>query len=316
MKALYIDSYGDLGVMKLGELPRPMAGAGEVLVEVRATSVNPIDWKIRSGDFKFVSGSRFPKVLCGDLAGVVSEVGPGVTGVAVGDAVYGYSPIYLRKQGALAEFVAVAAKRVRPLPEGVSFEQAASLPVAALTALQGIRLASPVEGKRVLINGATGGVGHFAVQIAKARGAEVTAVCSARNAEFARGLGADEVIDYREQDVTQLGRQWDLFFDAYGQLGFSAARPALAPKGLYETTLGRPKSFFQSVWRKLVGGPQIAMVNMRGRPEDYAELEALLASGAVTPVIDETYPLERATEAFAALEAGGKTRGKVVVTVG
>lgn len=315
MKALYIDSYGDLSVMKLGELPRPGVGSGEVLVEVRATSVNPIDWKIRRGDYKFLTGRSFPKVLGGDVAGVVVEVGPGEKRLSPGDTVYGFVPIYKRRPGALAELVSVPTKHLRRKPEGLSFEHAAALPGAALTALNGLRQCGPLDGRRVLVNGATGGVGHFAVQIAKARGATVSAVCSARNEELARTLGADEVIDYRETDVSRSEQQWDAILDAHGHMGFRAVRSILSSRGTYATTLPTPSAMVQVLVRRLMGGRRLVLANMRDRPEDYAELERLLAREHLSPLVEGVYPLEQATDAFSLLEQGGKVRGKLVIRV-
>lgn len=315
MKAFYMQSYGGPEVMKYGELPDPVPGPGEVRVSVKASSINPVDWKIRTGDLAFVTGRRFPRPLGSDLAGVVEAVGPGVTGFQPGDSVYGGATIFFGKPGAHAEKVVVASKQLRRMPTGLTFQQAASLPVAALTATSGLRQCGDLAGKEVLVNGATGGVGHFALQVAKARGARVTAVCSGRNAELARSLGADEVIDYTQQDFTRSGRQYDVIYDAFGMLGLAKAAPAMKPRSSYATTLPGPRVFFQLAWTRLVGGRRVVLSNMRDKPEDYAELEDLLARGAVKPVIENVFPLERAAEAFATSEAG-KVRGKVVLTVG
>jgi len=169
VKAFLAHSYGGPEVMHIGDVADPVAGRGEVLVAVRASSVNPVDWKVRDGAVRIMTGRRFPKVYGCDLAGVVHAVGHGVTAFSVGDAVYGFTPIMFGKPGAHAEQVAVAAKRLRRLPVGLAFEHAASLPVAALTALNGLRQCGDLTGRTVLLNGATGGVGHFALQIAKAR---------------------------------------------------------------------------------------------------------------------------------------------------
>ncbi len=315
MKAFYMERFGGPEVMKLGELPDPTPGKGEVLVEVKASSINPLDWKIRSGGLALVTGRKFPKVVGSDFAGVVKAVGPGVTGFKPGDRVYGGAMIFLGKPGSHAERVCLSEKKVRAIPAGMSFEQAASLPVAALTALNGLRQCGELSGKTVLVNGATGGVGHFAVQIAKAKGAKVTAVCSARNTELARSLGADEVIDYAKTDVTAAGRQWDVFFDAAAQAGIAKGLNAVSPKGAYANTLPRPAAMIQSVLRKVIGGKQVVMANMRDKPEDYVELERLVSSGAVKPVIEQRFSLEKLPEAFAVCE-GGKVRGKCVITHG
>ncbi|HSN97340.1 MAG TPA: NAD(P)-dependent alcohol dehydrogenase [Candidatus Nanopelagicales bacterium] len=313
MKAYYLESYGGPESMTYGDLSDPLAGNGQVLVEVRASPVHPLDWKLRSGMLKLLPIGGLPRPLGSDLAGVVTGFGPDVSGFAVGDRVYGAVPIFLGQRGAHAEFCVTKAKNLRRMPEGWTFEQAAALPVAALTALNGLRQCGDLAGKTVLVNGATGGVGHFALQIAKARGAKVVAVCSAKNAELARTLGADEVIDYHEEDVTAPGHTWDVFFDAFGQVGFARAEPVLREDGAYATTLPRPDVMIRSVLSRILGGKQAVAANMRSKPEDYAELERLI-QGGVKPVIEQVFPLERAADAFAVCEAG-KVRGKVVITV-
>lgn len=315
MRALYINRYGGPEVMAVGEVPDPVVGGEDVLVQVKAASINPVDWKIRSGLLRIVTGSRFPRVLGGDFSGVVQAVGNQVRGLSVGDAVYGSAPVFGKRQGSHAQLLVVPAENARRMPQGLGFEEAASLPIAALTALAGLRPAGPtLQGKEVLVNGATGGVGHFVVQIARSRGARVTAVCSARNADLARQLGAEVVLDYAKGDVTRSGKTFDIVFDAHGGMGFSAASRVLARKGFYANTLPSPSLFLHMGLQCLKRGPRVVGANMRGRPEDYAELEALLASGAVKPVIGERFVLERAREAFAASE-GGKARGKIIISM-
>ena len=314
MKAYFVEAYGGPEGMRYGDLPDPLPANGQVLVEVKASSVNPLDWKLRGGMLKFLPLGGLPRPLGSDLAGVVKGFGPDVSGFAVGDRVYGAAAIFLGHPGAHAEQCVTKAKTLRRMPEGWTFEQAASLPVAALTALNGLRLCGDIAGKTVLVNGATGGVGHFALQIAKAKGAKVVAVCSGKNAPLAESLGADEVIDYTKQDVTAPGRAWDVFFDAFGQVGFAKAAPVLSDDGAYASTLPGPEEMLRSVLGRLFGGKQAVPANMRGEPEDYAELERLV-QGGVKPVIEQVFPLERAADAFAACEAG-KARGKVVITMG
>ena len=314
MRAYAAKAYGGPEVMALADMPDPEPGKGEVVVAVKASSVNPVDWKLRSGAMRLFTGSRFPKVYGCDVAGVVHKLGAGVTGWSAGDSVYGYSPIMFRRPGAHAEQVAMEANRLRRLPAGLTFEQAAALPVAALTAHNGLRQCGPLAGKAVIVNGATGGVGHFALQLAKARGARVTAVCSARNADRARSLGADVAIDYRAQDFTRGTERFDVVFDAYGKLGFAAASRALSPGGFYVSTLGNPSLMARALWQKLAGGKQIIFANMRDKEEDYAALEVDLGTGKVRPVIEKVFPLEQAAEAFASQESGGPV-GKVVIRV-
>jgi NADPH:quinone reductase-like Zn-dependent oxidoreductase len=313
MRAFYATRYGGPEVMQLGELPDPQARAGQVLVAVEAASINPVDWKVRGGAMRLLSG-RPPKVLGTDLAGKVAAVGPGVTGLAAGDRVHGTTRMMLGTQGSHAELVAVPARQLAPVPADLSWEEAAALPVAALTALQGLRRCGDLSGKAVLVLGATGGVGHLAVQAARAAGARVTAVCSGKNAAVARALGAEEVLDYRKEDFRRAGRRWDVVFDAHAGTGFAGAAPALAERGSYVTTLPGPGPFLRQAWQRLVGGKQVVFANLRDQPADYAELARLLASGALKPMVTAVFPLARAAEAFAAVENGG-TAGKVVIRV-
>lgn len=315
MRAYVMDRYGGPEVMRLGELPEPTAAKGEVVVSVRASTVNPVDWKVRSGAMRLMSGRRFPRALGTEFAGVIQAVGPGVQGWAPGDAVYGLTVTALGRPGAHAERLAVATSAIRHKPEGMSFDVAATLTVAALTALNGLRLAGPLEGRSLLVNGATGGVGHFVVQIARARGARVTAVCSAANADLARGLGAAEVIDYRAQDVTQGTARYDIIYDAFGGMPLGRALGILEPRGVYVTPLGMPAVILRAVLQNILPGKRILIGNVRTEQEDFAAIEALLASGAVKPVINRVVPLERAGEAFAEAERGGGA-GKIVVRVG
>ena len=216
--------------------------------------------------------------------------------------------------GAHAERVTVPAGRLRRIPEGLSFVEAASLPVAALTALNGLRLAGDRARGRVLVNGATGGVGHFAVQIARARGATVTAVCSAANAGRARALGAETVLDYRVQDFTEGPGRFDLVLDAHARLGYGRAAAALAPGGAYASTLPTPGLVLRGLASSFLPLGRGYVANLRGEPEDYAALERLLASGEVRPIVEHVFPLADAAQAFALAEAGGVV-GKVVLTV-
>ena len=312
MKASFINSYGGPDVLEIGEIPDPVPSKGTVLVSVKAASVNPLDFKIRSGALKIVTGSKFPKVLGTDFSGVIQKLGEGVTDFKVGDSVYGAVTTFIGKQGALAELVVAPANAIRPLPEKLSHESAASLPVAALTALNGFRQCGDISSKKVLVNGATGGVGHFAVQIAKARGAEVTAVCSSKNFDFAKQLGANDVIDYTKTDILTNGKKYDILFDAYGKLNFQDASSILTDNGYYVSTLLSPFSFFRVILSKLFGGKRLVPGNMRAKPEDYIELESLLSVGKIKPVIGMTFSLSQTKEAISAIESG-KAKGKIIV---
>jgi NADPH:quinone reductase-like Zn-dependent oxidoreductase len=313
VRAFYARSYGGPEVMSAGDLPDPVPGRGEVLVAVKAASVNPVDWKVRNGEMRILSGSKFPKVLGCDYAGVVQWVGPGVLGLRTGERVYGVTLVALRRPGSHAQLLVAPAKRVRHLPDAIPFETAAALPVAALTAVTGLGTCGDLTGRAVLVNGATGGVGHFAVQIARARGADVTAVCSARNADLARMLGASKVLDYATEHVGGAGRTYDVIFDAHGGIGASRAARALAPKGVYLTSVAGVGLALAAPLLAL-RGKRAAPANVRDRVDDYAALEALVLGGGVKPVVEEVFRLERAAEAFAVAEAG-RVRGKVVIRI-
>jgi NADPH:quinone reductase-like Zn-dependent oxidoreductase len=315
MKAFYATAWGGPEVMRYGDLPDPAPRRGEVRVAVHASSINPVDWKLRGGMARFLPGQTLPRPFGTDFAGVVESLGEGVAGIAVGERVYGIVVTMMGHAGAHAERVTVAAAKVRRMPEGLSFVEAASLPVAALTALNGLRLAGSRAGGRVLVSGATGGVGHFAVQMARSRGAVVTAVCSAGNAERARALGAAKVIDYRSEDFTAGSERYDFVFDAHAGASYGRAARVLAPGGAYARTLPAPglmvRGFLSSVLPTVGRG---FVANMRGEPSDYAELERLLASGQVKPIVAQVLPLSEGAKGFALAEAGGVV-GKVVLEV-
>jgi NADPH:quinone reductase-like Zn-dependent oxidoreductase len=263
---------------------------------------------------RFIPGQRFPRPLGTEFAGVVDSVGEGTSGFAPGDRVYGTTFIFFGGAGSHAELVTVAAKRLRRMPEWLPFEEASTLPVAGLTALNGLRLAGERARGRVLVNGATGGVGHFAVQIARARGATVTAVCNASNADRARALGATTVLDYRTQDFTAMPERYDLVLDAHANVGFGRASAALAPGGAYASTLPTPGLMLRSALGPFLPLRRAYVAEMRGLPEDYAELERLLKAGQVRPIVEHVFPLAEAAKGFALAEAGGVV-GKVVLRV-
>lgn len=301
--------------MGLAALPDPAPGPGEVVVDVHAASVNPLDWMLRNGYFRPRAGWEFPLVFGADFAGTVRAVGEGVDGFTPGVPVYGDASPISGRQGAHAERLAVPAARVHPIPKGLTFEQAAALPTAALTVLDGLWRCGPVRGKRVLVIGATSGVGHFALQIAGARGARITAVCSAAHAERAVALGAVEVIDQDHEDFTQWKRKYEVVFDAQGGVDFESAARVIARGGHFVTTLPVRPVGLAALLRRLLGGPRIVVAVPRGRAEDYAVLARLVAAGRVRPVLDSVFPLERAHEAFAVQEAG-RSVGKVIIRVG
>ena len=314
MKASYLVSYGQPDSLQYGEMPEPVLQKNGLLVRVKAVSVNPVDWKIRQGVLKLIQGSRFPRIIGSDFAGIVKEVDPGIGDFKAGDRVYGSIPPFLAKPGALAEIALVPHRNVRAMPDWLSFEEAASLPIAALTALNGLRRCGVRKGTRLLVNGATGGVGHFGVQAAKAMGAHVTATCSAGNRELALELGADEVFGYSGDHAIGAGIQFDAILDAWGMMANREIFRLLKPDGMYASPLYMPWTLFRAAWVRIRYGRKMTSSNMRSRPEDYQELEALMEQKKLKPVIEDTYPLSKSSEAFDKAEFG-KPRGKVVVHI-
>jgi NADPH:quinone reductase-like Zn-dependent oxidoreductase len=314
MKASYLISYGGSDVIKYGDQPDPVAGKNQLLVGIKAVSINPLDYKIKHGDIKFLTGSKFPKILGSDFSGIIKKTGSDVNGFKPGDKVYGAAPIIYRKPGAMAELMIIEPKYVRHMPEGMSWEEAASLPVASLTALNGIRKCGVTNGKSLLVNGATGGVGHFAIQIAKAKGAFVTATCSSANAGLAKKLGADETICYSCDDLAKTDKKFDAIFDAYGKMKYDDICRLLKKKGVYASTLFLPAPVFKSIFVRLVFDKKLTSSNLRTRPEDFKEIERLFEEKKLKPVIENIFTLDKTADAFEIAEKG-KPRGKIVIKI-
>jgi NADPH:quinone reductase-like Zn-dependent oxidoreductase len=302
---------------------KPTPKADEVLVKVHAASVNAYDWHLLTADIFLVrlmgGGLRRPKkAIPGvDIAGRIEAAGSNVKQFRPGDEVFG--DISACGNGGFAEYVAVPEHALALKPAALSFEEAAAVPMAAITALQGLRDQGKIQaGQKVLINGASGGVGTFAVQIAKAFGAEVTAVCSTRNLDLARTLGADRVIDYTQEDFTRNGQTYDLILAANGYHPLSAYKRALTPQGIYVMAGGKPGQIFQAMllgsWLSDNGGKRLGGFTAHANQKDLVMLKELLEAGKVVPVIDKRYSLSEAAEALRYLGAG-HARGKVVITV-
>jgi NADPH:quinone reductase-like Zn-dependent oxidoreductase len=323
MKAIVQDRYGAPSVLRVGEVPEPLPAAGEVLVEVCAATLNARDWHAMRGDpylARLSFGLRAPRMRIRgtDFAGRVAAVGRDVTRFRPGDEVFGEA------DGAFAEYVCAPEGVMERKPAGLTFEQAAALPLAANTALVCLRDGGLQPGSHVLVNGASGGVGTFAVQIAKALGAKVTAVCSTRNVDLVRSLGADAVVDYTVEDFTRGGERYDIVLDLVGNHTLTGFRRALAPGGKLVLSGGGT-----SDGGSLVGPMGLAlrgMIAARLDPDrvavtaalptsaNLATLRELVESGAVTPVIDRTYPFDQAPEAIRYMEVE-HARAKVVIAV-
>ena len=325
MKAIIQDRFGPPEVLRLADIDPPEIGPGDVLVRVHAAGLNPYDWHMLRGDpliARLIPGAvglTKPKYRVAglDAAGVVEAAGADVRELSAGDEVLGFCP------GAFAEYARAEAGKVVPKPAGLTFEQAAAIPIAATTALRGIREVGQVRaGNRVLVNGAAGGVGSYAVQIAAVLAAEVTGVCSTRNAELVRSLGAAHVIDYTTDDFTRQPARYDVIFDNVGNRPLSRLRRALAPAGILVLNGGGSPGHVVGPLGTML---RAAVVNgfvrqhLRFLPtrEDRAELAAIAAlieDGKLTPVLDRTYPMADTTEALRYVE-GGHAHGKVVITV-
>jgi NADPH:quinone reductase-like Zn-dependent oxidoreductase len=310
VKAAEYDRYGPASVVRVREVPRPRPGRGQLLVRVRAAALNPKDVVVRSGRFRIVSGRRFPKRVGFDWAGEIAEVGAGVTGVEVGAAYYGMLDGY--QGGACAEYLVVRPGDCAPKPSRLDFVRAAAVPLAASTALQALRDVAHVEaGMRVLLNGASGGVGVFAIQLARTMGAHVTAASSAANHELCRTLGADVTLDYRATDPLLGSEPYDVVFDVFGNRSFREARGALTRRGVYVKTVPKARDFLD-VARTTFTSPRARLVVVRPRARDLAFLAACVDQGRIAPVVDRTYPLDRLVEAEEHV-ATKHARGKVVV---
>ena len=322
MKAIVYHEYGSPDVLRYEEIEKPVPKSDEVLIRVRAASVNPYDWHFMRGAPYFVrliAGLRKPKStrLGADVAGEVESAGSGVAQFKPGDLVFGTA------KGSFAEYVCVPETAVVLKPERATFEQAAAVGIAGLTALQGLRDSGRIQpGQRVLINGAAGGVGTFAVQIAKSFGAEVTGVCSTRNVEMVCSIGADRVIDYTREDFTKSCRGYDLFLDCIGNHSLRERVRVLNSKGTYVVAGARSGQWgfviFADLFERMLLSwfvkPRMAGLLAKARREDLEALRELIDAGKVMPVIDRSYVLREVPEAIRYLEEG-HARGKVAITV-
>lgn len=321
MKAIVQEGYGSPDVLKLQEIDKPTVKEDEVLVRVRAAGIAIGDWLMMRGEpyiARPAYGLLKPKnpVAGLEVAGKVEAVGPNVSQFQPGDEVFGWC------NGAFAEYVTVSEDALEHEPENITPEQAAAVPISAFAALQAVRDAGEVEpGQKVLITGASGAVGTYAVQIAKRFGAEVTGVCSTRNVEMVRSIGADHVIDYTKEDITDSGQRYDLIVDIAGNRSLSELRRALTPRGtlvIVGSSGGRWLMGFGRTIRALVMSPFVsqrlrALFSVSNK-KDLESLKVLVEAGKVTPVIDRTYPLEKVPEALAYIEAR-HTQGKTIITV-
>ncbi len=326
MRAVVARGYGGSKVLlRLEEVARSRPGRGEMLIEVHAAGINPVDWRLRRGEMRLLSGLKRIRIPGRDVAGVVAAVGEGVEGFRAGDEVYAMLGGVFG--GGYAEYVVVEAGAVAPMPEKLSFEEAAGVPLAALTALQAVRNAlrevkenaphacdaGALERRRVLINGASDVVGTFAVQLAKIFGAEVTAVCVAHNTGLVRELGAARVIDYEEEDFASSGEAYDVIFDVVANRSYRVCKKVLRPGGVYVTTEPGPRQYASQVLT-MPADKKARVVLAKPSGDELSMLGTLLDAGRLCVVLDRVYSLKEVAEAHAHGEAGHEC-GKTVLSV-
>lgn len=313
MQAVFYRQYGSADVLEVGYVPVPALTPDSVRIRVVAAGVNPADAVIRRGDLKLFTGRKFPKIPGNDVAGVVEAVGMNVTRFQPGDAVYAMTPNFAG--GGYAQQVVVAAANVAHLTSPLTFAEAAAVPLTALTALQGLRDNIGLQpGMHLLINGASGGVGTFAVQMAKVMGAQVTAAASGRNLDFVRELGADKVLDYTRQNVTE-GAQYDAVLDAAGVYSFAAWRGVLRPRGVVATVnpgFGNPLAVLRARFDR--DGKRLRAFLVKPSGADLDVVGAWIAAGDIRPIVEQTYALTDAIAAQRQIETK-RTRGKIVLIV-
>ena len=311
MNAVVMTAFGGPEVLRYGPWNKPTAAANHVVIKVHATSVNPIDWRIRKGEAKMWVRDRPPMILGADVAGEIAECGEGATRFPIGALVYAK----LRGDvGGYQEYVSVPESAVALRPSGLSAIEAAALPAGAMTALQALRDVGELKaGQSVLINGASGGVGLFAVQIARVLGAHPTAVCSASATDLVKRMGADDVIDYHSTDFTKLGRRWDVIFDVSATRSLAQCRAALSPKGIYITTISGMGDMLMPLLNPIRSRKgRFVLVNADGN--DLDKVRALVDEKKLVPVIDKVFPLAEAAAAQTYAEEN-RPRGKVVLSV-
>lgn len=310
MKAVLIRKYGGPEVLEIADIPAPKPGPGEVVVKVAASSVNPVDWLVRDGGAKSFVKITFPAIIGCDLAGVVAEVGAGVTRLSVGDEVFAMMP---HDWGAHAERVVLAEGLVVKKPASLDMVQAASLPTVAMTALNGLRKRGQVQaGEKVLVNGASGGVGLSAVQIGKALGASVTAVCGVASFDLVKRLGADEVKDYKATDFTAGDQKYDLVFDCIGNKPHGMCKRVLRGRRVHLTTVPTVGTFVRQFLNPVCGMKVFALLTT-GNGDDLGFIKDLVEQRKLEPVVDKVFPFAEVAAAQA-YSKSGRAKGKIVLT--
>jgi NADPH:quinone reductase-like Zn-dependent oxidoreductase len=312
MRAAVIDRYGGPDEFRIGDIPQPVIRSDEVLIQVKAASINPIDWKQRRGNHRYFLKAKFPLVTGYDVAGIIAETGASVTRFKQGDRVLARCD---RRFGqAYAEYAATSEGTLALMPEWLDYVHAAAIPMAAVTSLQALRDRAVLrQDDKLLIIGAAGGVGHFALQLGKVYGAEVTAVCSSRHIEMMQDLGPDHLIDYTTTDILSLTGRYDVIFDAAGIYSYLSCKKLLNKKGVYINTLPRPKMLVHKIFSLFYPG-RVSTLLMQSKGSDLEEILKLIEAGRVRVMIDSVFPLDRITEAHMKAE-NYHSGGKIVIEI-
>ncbi|MDN5215416.1 NAD(P)-dependent alcohol dehydrogenase [Fulvivirgaceae bacterium BMA12] len=314
MKAVIFERFGPPSVLQYRVVSEPEFSKDQVLIQVKACSVNPVDYKIRRGSLKMISGKKFPKAVGSDFSGVVKAVGEDVKTFKPGDEVYGSLNTVVG--GACSEMVVATENMISLKPEGLGFAEAAGLPIAALTALESLRDLGGLKAKQhVLINGCTGGVGSMAVQIAKYYGAIVTGVCRTENVTLAKKLGVDEVIDYKKDDLWGSTHSFDIFFDVAGTGSYANAKKLLKPQGTYISTLPGLQSVLLWPLLNMLSSKKAKAILLKKQQDDWQVLNEMIDRGGLKVIVDKIFPIDQIEAAHEYAESG-RVRGKVAISVG
>ncbi|MEE2743669.1 MAG: NAD(P)-dependent alcohol dehydrogenase [Bdellovibrionota bacterium] len=311
MKAIIYEKYGPPEVLKTIETQKPIPNSNELLVKVRAIALNPLDYRIRRGWIRPLTDFNFPRLIGSDFSGEIVEVGEKVTSFNKGDRVYGMS--FQLISGTSADYIKVKPHVLSVIPDKLTFEEAAAVPLAAQTSLQALRdLGNLEKSGRVLINGASGGVGVFALGIAKIIGAHITAVTSFRNIDFVKGLGADKIIDYTKEDFTKAGQKYDIIFDCWGNKNFLKVKDSLEEKGIYISTIPNVKNYLLSL-NNIINQKKGKVILVKSRSEDLKTLKDYIDKGSLKVIVDKVFSKSEIIEAYKYLETK-RAKGKVVVS--
>lgn len=312
MKAILFNKYGGPDVLECVDIPEPIPGEGEMLIKVAAASVNPVDWKVREGRLKFMTGKKFPLFAGSELSGEVAVIGSRVFDFKPGDRVFAG---LTRKGGAYAEWAVARSVKTIKIPDSMSFEDASTLAIAGVTPWQAFtRHYKLMQGDHVLVNGASGGVGTYAVQIAKVLGAHVTAVCSEKNRELVLSLGADEVIDYNKEDFRDRHHAFDVILDAAANAFMDDSKKSLKKGGMLIKLNISMKTILLGFWTKLFSSRKVKLIMLKNDLNDFERLIDHITAGDIRVVIDKTFPLEKAREAQEYSQTG-RAKGKIVISV-